>query len=310
MPGSTPFGTMKSPICAGQKSAARHGYACAVRTPDHAAPLPGVTSARIDPTRPHSARMYDYFLGGKDHFAVDRETAEAAMKSWPAVRTAVRENRAFLGRTVRYLAEEGGIRQFLDIGTGLPSANNVHEVAQHVAPESRIVYVDNDPIVLAHARSLLRGTPQGRTAYIDADLREPDRILSDPVLTATIDLTRPVALMLVAILHFLVDDDDPAGIVRTLAGALAPGSYLVASHVSPEHDPVGVRGLERTYRQSGVQAQVRTAAEFSTLAFAGLRLVEPGVVLVSEWRPNHQGPRPPAETVNWYGGVAIKPGGP
>jgi hypothetical protein len=256
----------------------------------------------FDPTRAHSARVYDYYLGGKDHFAADRETAQKAMQSWRAVRTAVRENRAFLGRAVRYLADEAGIRQFLDIGTGLPSAGNVHEVAQAVAPESRVVYVDNDPIVLIHAQALLNSTPEGRTAYIEADLREPEKILASPVVAETLDLSRPVALMLVAILHFLVDADDPAKVVTTLLGALPPGSYLVASHVTPEHDPEGVGGLERTYRQSGIPAQARTADAFAALAFRGLEMVDPGVVLVSDWR-RPAGPRPLPAEVNWYGGI-------
>ena len=259
----------------------------------------------IDTTKAHSARVYDYYLGGKDHFAADRETAQKAMQSWGAVRTAVRENRAFLGRAVRFLASEAGIRQFLDIGTGLPSAGNVHEVAQEVAPESRVVYVDNDPIVLAHARALLNSAPQGRTAYIEADLRDPGRILASPAINETLDLSRPVALMLVAILHFLTDADDPARVVATLLGALAPGSYLVASHVTPEHDPEGVHGLERTYRQAGIPAQTRTAEEFSALAFRGLEMIDPGVVLVSEWR-RPAGPRPTAAEVNWYGGIGRK----
>jgi S-adenosyl methyltransferase len=279
--------------------------------PDSTRASPGADmagkSAKLDTTKPHAARMYDYYLGGKDHFAADRETAEATMKSWPSVRVAVRENRAFLGRAVRYLAAEAGIRQFLDIGTGLPSASNVHEVAQSVAPESRIVYVDNDPVVLVHARALLKGAPEGRTAYIEADLREPRRILADPVTRQTLDFSKPVALMLVAILHFVVDADQPAAILRTLLGALVPGSYLVASHVTSEHDPVGIRQVERIYRQAGVQAQDRTVDEFTKLAFSGLRLVDPGVVLVSDWRRDGTSPRPPATAVNWYGGVAVKP---
>jgi SAM-dependent methyltransferase len=262
----------------------------------------------IDTTKAHSARVYDYYLGGKDHFAADRETAQKAMQSWGAVRTAVRENRAFLGRAVRYLASEAGIRQFLDIGTGLPSVGNVHEVAQEVAPESRVVYVDNDPIVLAHARALLNSAPQGRTAYIQADLRDPGSILASPAVNETLDLSRPVALMLVAILHFLVDADDPARVVATLLGALAQGSYLVASHVTPEHDPEGVHGLERTYRQAGIPAQTRTAEEFSALAFRGLEMIDPGVVLVSEWR-RPAGPRPTAAEVNWYGAIGRKRSG-
>ncbi|HYS31715.1 MAG TPA: SAM-dependent methyltransferase [Streptosporangiaceae bacterium] len=261
----------------------------------------------IDTTRPHSARVYDYYLGGKDHFAADRETAEKAMLSWPAVRTAVRENRAFLGRAVRYLASEAGIRQFLDIGTGLPSANNVHEVAQAVAPGSRVVYVDNDSIVLVHARALLGSAREGRTAYIDADLREPERILASPAVAETLDLSRPVALILVAILHFLVDADDPARVVATLLDALPAGSYLVASHVTPEHDPEGVAGLERTYRQGGIPGQARTGADFAALAFRGLDMIDPGVVLVSDWR-RPDGPRPLPAQVNWYGGIGRKHG--
>jgi S-adenosyl methyltransferase len=259
----------------------------------------------IDTSKPHSARVYDYYLGGKDNYAADRETAQQAMQSWRAVRTAVRENRAFLGRAVRYLVGEAGIRQFLDIGTGLPSANNVHEVAQAAAPESRVVYVDNDPIVLAHARALLNSAPEGRTAYIDADLRQPESILSSSAVAETLDLSQPVALMLVAILHFLVDADDPAAIVGTLLGALPAGSYLVASHVTPEHDPAGVGGLERAYRQGGIPAQARTAADFEALAFRDLEMIDPGVVLVSEWR-RPRGPRPLPAEVNWYGGIGRK----
>jgi len=262
---------------------------------------------QIDTSKPHAARMYDYYLGGKDHFAADRRTAEKAMQSWRAVRTAVRENRAFLGRAVRYLTAEAGIRQFLDIGTGLPSANNVHEVAQALAPECRVVYVDNDPIVLTHARSLLTSSPRGRTAYVDADLREPEKILADPAVRGTLDFSRPIALMLVAILHFLTDADNPRAIVATLVDALPPGSYLVTSHVTPEHDPAGVAGLERAYRAGGVAAQVRARDEFTQLAFTGLKLVDPGVALVSEWRPDNAGPRPTPAEVSWYGGIARKP---
>jgi SAM-dependent methyltransferase len=261
----------------------------------------------IDVSRAHSARMYDYYLGGKDHFAADRVTAEKAMRSWGAVRTAVRENRAFLGRAVRYLTEEAGIRQFLDIGTGLPSANNVHEVAQSFAPDARVVYVDNDPIVLVHAKALLTGSSEGQTAFIQADLREPEEILGNPATREVLDFEAPIALMLVAILHFLPDEDDPASVVRTLVDALPSGSYLVASHVTPEFDPVGVHGLESSYRAGGVSAQVRPVDEFIRLAFEGLEMVEPGVELVSEWRPEGEGPRPTAAEVSWYGGVARKP---
>jgi SAM-dependent methyltransferase len=174
-------------------------------------------------------------------------------------------------------------------------------------PECRIVYVDNDPIVLAHARALLTSAPSGRTAYIQADIREPGKILDDPATKDTLDFSQPVALMLVALLHFLTDAENPRQIVQTLLGALAPGSYLVASHVTPEHDPVGVGGLERTYRAAGVPAQVRVVDEFAEFAFDGLEMAEPGVVLVSDWRPDTGGPRPLASEVNWYGGVGRKP---
>ncbi|GAA2401596.1 SAM-dependent methyltransferase [Actinomadura vinacea] len=272
-----------------------------------AASRPVSDAPPIDTTKAHSARMYDYYLGGKDNYPADRETAEVAEQSWTSVRTAVRENRTFLARAVRHLVREAGVTQFLDIGTGLPSAGNVHEVAQRENPACRVVYTDNDPIVLAHARSLLRGTSEGRTAYIHADLRDPGAILASPEVAETLDLDRPVVLMLVAILHFIVDEERPAEIVRTLLDALPSGSYLVASHVTPELDPDGVGGLERAYRNGGVPAQARPRDQFAKLAFEGLELVEPGVVLVSEWRPDGAGPRPPAAEVSWYGGVARKP---
>jgi len=262
---------------------------------------------RIDTEKPHTARIYDYYLGGKDNFAADRRTAERAMRSWPAVRTAVRENRAFLGRAVRYLVAEAGIRQFLDIGTGLPSANNVHEVAQGLEPSCRVVYVDNDPIVLAHAQALLTSTPEGSTAYIQADLREPEKILGGPVTRQTLDFSQPIALVLVAVLHFVPDGDDPRRIVDTLLDALPSGSYLVASHVTQEHDPEGVGGLVRTYQAAGLPAQARAAGDFAELAFRELDTVDPGLVLVSEWRPDAEGMRPPASEVNWYGAIARKP---
>jgi trans-aconitate methyltransferase len=261
----------------------------------------------IDFSRPHPARVYDYYLGGKDNFAVDRETGEKGERTRPSVRIGARENRKFLARAVRYLAGEAGIRQFLDIGTGLPSAGNTHEVAQQVAPGSRVVYVDNDPLVLAHARALLTSAPQGRTAYIQADLREPEKILASSVVSDVLDFSEPVALMLVAILHFIADEEDPQGILATLLAALPPGSYLAASHASPEDDPAGVHAMERTYRAAGMTLQTRTASELGRIAFSGLELVPPGVVLVSEWRPGETGPRPRPAEVGVYGAVARKP---
>jgi S-adenosyl methyltransferase len=250
--------------------------------------------------------MYDFYLGGKDHFSVDRETGQQLMQIVPTIRTAARENRAFLGRVVRYLAGQAGIRQFLDIGTGLPSANNVHEVAQAAEPQCRVVYVDNDPIVLAHARALLASSPHGRTAYIEADLREPKKLLEHPALRATLDLSRPVALMLVAILHFIPDQERPARIVKTLVDALPPGSYVAASHTTHEYAPGKAEAAAQIYRQRGIPFQFRSVDEFADLAFRGLDMVEPGVVPVSEWRPDGDDPRPLPAEVAWNGGVARK----
>jgi hypothetical protein len=279
-------------------------------TDDSGPPTPGGEAAAappgIDVTRPHSARIYDYLLGGKDNFAADRETAGQVLRTWPTVRTAARENRAFLNRAVRYLAAEAGIRQFLDVGSGLPSASNVHEVAQGIAPESRVAYVDNDPIVLAHARALLASHPDGVCAYIDADLRQPEQILGNPAIGRSLDLTQPAALMMVAVLHFIPDEDQPRQIVQALLDALPSGSYLVASHVTAVHNQDGLAGAGRAYQDSGMRGALRTPDEFAGLAFAGLDLIEPGVVLVSEWRPDSTTPRPMAAEVNAYGGVARK----
>jgi O-methyltransferase involved in polyketide biosynthesis len=263
--------------------------------------------SRIDTTRPHPARVYDCLLGGKDHFAVDRKTAEALVSAVPIARNAVRENRAFLGRAVRYLVAEAGIRQFLDIGTGLPSANNVHEVAQAIAPETRVVYVDNDPIVLSHARALLTSSPEGKTSYIDADLREPEKILAAATAAGTLDFTKPLALMLVAVLHFLPDAERPAEIVSTLVDALPPGSFLVATHFTPEYDPKGAAEATRIYAEAGMPLQGRTGDELAELAFGGLTVVDPGLVLVSDWRPKPGLPRPSGVEVGFNGAVARKP---
>jgi S-adenosyl methyltransferase len=261
----------------------------------------------INTSEPHPARMYDYFIGGKNHFAADRETAAQVLRRSPAVHIAARENRAFLGRAVRYLTAEAGIRQFLDIGTGLPTTNNVHEVAQGIAPSAHVVYVDNDPLVLTHARALLTSAPEGRTAYIHADLRDPAAILSHPDTQAVLNFGRPIALMLVAILHFMPDEFKPAEAIATLVDALPPGSYVVASHLTTEHDPAATSAGQQTMREAGMTMQKRNSDDFADLAFTGLELVPPGVVLVSEWRPAGLGPRPLPSEVNCYGGVARKP---
>jgi hypothetical protein len=270
-------------------------------------PMDGPAVPEIDTSRPHPARMYNYALGGKDHFAADRDMVDKAAAVTPAIRTMARENRAFLGRAVRYLAGQAGIRQFLDIGTGLPSAGNVHEVAQGEAPDARVVYADNDPLVLAHARALLTSSPEGRTAYIHADLRDPLAILNDPASRDVLNFTRPIALVLVAVLHFIPDEDKPGDIVATLLDALPPGSYLVASHGSPEHDQSGADNVTGEYQDRGMTLRLRDSDEFARLAFVGLELVPPGVVPVSEWRPDGTSPRPTLAEVNFYGAVARKP---
>jgi hypothetical protein len=261
----------------------------------------------IDISRPHPARMYDYYLGGKNHFAADREAADKWIASVPLGPIGPRENRAFMGRAVRYLAGEAGIRQFLDIGTGLPTTGNVHDVAQAIAPSSRVVYADNDPLVLAHARALLTSVPEGRTAYIEADLHDPRAILSSPVVREVLDFSQPIALLIIAVLHFIPDEDKPADILATLLDALPAGSYFVASHVSAEHNPAMIGAAERAYREAGLPAQARDSDEFARLTFTGLELAPPGVVLVSEWRRDSNAPRPSAAEVSCYGGVARKP---
>jgi hypothetical protein len=261
----------------------------------------------IDTSRAHPARMYDYYIGGKNHFAADRVVADAALASWPSGRIGMRENRRFLGRTVRYLAREAGIRQFLDIGSGLPTTSNVHEIAQAVDPSCRVVYVDIDPMVLVHGRALLTSKPEGRTAYIQADLRSPSDILSSPVVRSVIDFGKPVALMLVAVLPFLQEEDKPEAAMSALLDALPSGSYLVASHITLEHDPEGVGGWQGAYHKAALPMHARDADEFASLAFSGLELVAPGLVLVSEWRPDSNAPRPTPAEVSCYGGVARKP---
>jgi hypothetical protein len=232
----------------------------------------------------HPARIYDYLLGGKDNFAADRAVADAVAKAMPSAREMVRANRAFLGRAVRYLVTEAGVRQFLDIGTGIPTAGNTHEVAQAGAPESRVVYVDNDPIVLAHARALMTSDPAGATAFIQADLQDPDKILDDPALRRTLDLGEPVALMLIAILMYIRDEENPWGLVSTLMDALPSGSYLALTHPTADFSPDEVAGAVAATEQGGISFTVRGQAEVSAF-FDGLGLVDPGVVPILAWPP-------------------------
>jgi len=255
----------------------------------------------IDTTKAHPARIYDYWLGGKDNFAADREAAELALKAYPDLAKAVQSNRAFLGRAVRFLVGEG-VRQFLDIGTGIPAADNTHEVAQQAAPDSRIVYVDNDPVVLLHAQALLKSTPGGACDYIHADLRDPDAILAKAA--RTIDFGRPVALMLLAVLQFILDEQDPYGLVSRLVAALPSGSYLVISHPTDDFNPNRGESMKVYNERSADQAVVRDKAATARF-FDGLELLEPGVVPVARWRPDSD--LTAARPSSMWCGVARKP---
>ena len=260
--------------------------------------------AGIDTTVAHPARVYDYWLGGTNNFAADREAAERVLAATPGLRARVRANRAFLARVVRYLAAEAGIRQFLDVGTGIPSANNTHEIAQAAAADSRVVYVDNDPIVLIHAQELLASAPEGATQYIEGDLRDPAAILG--AAAGTLDLTRPTALMLLGVLHLIGDSEDPYRIVAELMDALAPGSYLAISHPASDiHVAAQAEAQKRYNERVSTPQTLRNHAEV-TRFFDGLDLVPPGVVYVHAWRPD-PGDVPPADGVSAHGGVARKP---
>ena len=266
---------------------------------------PGFAAAEIDTSKPHPARMYNAYLGGNDNYPADRAAVRQILRDFPEVRGIALANRAFLQRAVRFLAAEAGIRQFIDIGTGIPSAGNVHEVAGRAAPDTRVVYVDNDPIVHVHANALLTGT--GTTGIVLADLREPAAILADPRLRELIDFTRPVALLLVAILHFIRDEEDPAGIVATLRDALPPGSYLILTHGTQDfHPPGGADMAAAGYKNATAPLVLRTHKRVSAF-FDGFDLLEPGLVQAPLWRPDGRRPRPrDLEKIGIYAGVGRK----
>jgi O-methyltransferase involved in polyketide biosynthesis len=265
-------------------------------TPDPA------THQKIDTSVPHSARIWNYWLGGKDNYPVDEEAGDAYTEVFPGIVTIARSSRAFLRRTITHLVDEAGIRQFLDVGTGLPTAENTHEVAQGLAPESRIVYVDNDPMVLAHARALLYSSKEGATAYIDADVTEPDVILESAA--RTLDLSRPTALILSNILGHVADYEQARSIVDRLVGALPSGSYLMVNDGSLGIDPVFEEAQEGYNRSGAVPYNLRTVEQIASF-FDGLELVEPGVVPVTQWRPDPGSPVP--GVVAEHGGLARKP---
>lgn len=256
----------------------------------------------FDTSVAHIARVQDYWLGGKDNFKADRVAGDEAIEAFPQMVASVRNTRAFLARSVRHLAE-AGIRQFLDIGTGIPAVNNTHEVAQAVAPESRIVYTDHDPAVLVHARALLTSSPEGRTAYLDADLRDPERILREA--SPTLDFSRPVAVMLIAVLHCVPDEDDPYGIVARLVDAVPSGSYLAISHPANDIQAAEMAGMAtRLNRLMAQKITPRSRADV-TRFFEGLEVAEPGIVRAPEWRPDS--PAGASGVSTMWSGIARKP---
>jgi len=261
----------------------------------------------IDTSVPHSARVYDYVLGGKDNYPVDREAAEQMLSGWPGLQISMRENRKFMHRAVRYLAEQG-IDQFLDIGTGIPTSPNLHEIVQGVNPRSHIVYADNDPIVLAHAGAKLNSTREGRISYLHADMNDPEAILSAPELTDTLDFSRPVALSIIAVLQFVIDDEKAYDLVRRYLRPLAAGSYLALSTVTTDSSPAPIGGVVAEYTKRGMPARNRTLAEVRPF-FDGLELVDPEVVLVHKWRPEPLAGKERKikdSDIAMYGGVALK----
>ncbi|QIP83601.1 SAM-dependent methyltransferase [Streptomyces sp. Tu 2975] len=266
----------------------------------------GPAAARIDTSRPHPARVYDWFLGGKDNYPVDEELGRQIMGVDGTARHVARTNRWFMQRVTRWLAGEAGVRQFLDIGTGIPTEPNLHQVAQGIAPDARIVYTDNDPIVLTHAEALLRSSREGITDYVQADVRDPGRILEQA--RKDLDLTRPVALSLVALTHFLGDEDRPYELVARLVGALPSGSYLVLSQLTADFDPVAVGRGVAMYAAGGVTLAPRTRDEISRF-FDGLEPVEPGIVQLTDWHPELAVGESVDESavISLYGAVARKP---
>ncbi|MFD4542578.1 SAM-dependent methyltransferase [Streptomyces bauhiniae] len=259
----------------------------------------------IDTSRPHSARMYDYYMGGKDHFEIDRQAGEAAAAVYPGIFVCARENRGFMHRATRVLAQEHGIRQWLDIGTGIPTEPNLHQVAQSVVADARVVYADNDPLVLKYAERLMRSTAEGRTAYIEADVNDPQSLLDSPELGEVLDMKQPVALSLNALMHFVPDDRDPYGIVSRLLEVLPSGSALALSHCTPDFDAPTWQKLADLYNGAGTPVQFRSHAEV-TRFFDGLELLDPGVVTAHRWRPETEPTATDAEISLWTG-VGIKP---
>ncbi|MDT0308839.1 SAM-dependent methyltransferase [Streptomyces sp. DSM 44917] len=267
----------------------------------------GWPADRIDTGSAHSARIYDYLLGGKDHYRADQEAGEALRREWPSLPVSMRANRDWMHRVVRHLAREEGIGQFLDIGTGIPTSPNLHEIAQAETPAARVVYVDNDPIVLTLSQGLLASTPEGRTAYVEADLRDPAAILGSPELLETLDLGRPVAVTVLAILHFIEGEEEARGLLRRLLEPLPPGSFLALSTATGDFAPEEVGRAAAVYHSRGIPMVLRSADQVARF-FDGLELVGPGVTQAHRWRPDPaQGPAVADREVAMYCGVARKP---
>ncbi|GAA2593002.1 SAM-dependent methyltransferase [Winogradskya consettensis] len=258
----------------------------------------------VNPNVPHSARIYDYWLGGKDNFAADRQVGDAMLQAIPGLRAMAAENRKFVHRAARDLVTGEGLRQFLDIGTGIPTRPNLHEIAQRLAPETRVIYVDNDPIVLVHARALMVSSEQGRSEYISADIRDPDSILTEKVLQETLDLKQPVGLTLIAILMLLSDDDDPWALVARLRDALPSGSVLAITHPTADFNPAAVGEAVASARGAGMTLVARTKDEVARF-FGDWELLPPGIVPTSAWRPDAPVDNP--EATYYWAGVARKP---
>ncbi|WP_078860395.1 SAM-dependent methyltransferase [Streptomyces rubellomurinus] len=263
------------------------------------------TQTDLHTDRAHPARVYDYLLGGKTNFPADRAVGDRVLADWPGARAATAAARSVMHRMVHRLAATHGVRQFLDVGTGIPTAPNLHEVVQRVDPACRVVYVDNDPIVLAHSRALLSSAPEGRTAYVEGDLRDPEKFLADPAVAATLDLTRPVALTLINLVHFLSDEAAHPP-VRALLDALPAGSFLALTAGTTDAAPERVRQGSRRYAEAGMEVHARPRDGVERF-FAGLELDDPGVVLINQWHPElGDGPAPTEETPA-YGGIGRKP---
>ena len=269
----------------------------------------GIRRSEVDlrTDRAHGARIYDYILGGKDNYAVDRAAAQATVQVWPALPVHMRANREFMHRAARYLVGECGIDQFLDIGTGIPTSPNLHEVVQEVRPEARVVYTDNDPIVLAHARALMSSGARGRTAYLDSDLRDPEAILAAPQLRETLDPDRPIALMLIAVVHFIEDDDEALAVTRRIIDALPPGSYVATTIATDDFAPEMLARVRQTYLDHGETLRWRDRATAERF-LEGLELVEPGLVQMHKWRPDCDTyDAVPEADIAMYGAVGRKP---